>query len=303
MFPNILYQVGKLNHLRQVKNLSSDQAVIIQLLWDIETSNGGQKTSDSLSILNGHNGLCPEALADAIWEFQSHWKARGILRNVDGVVDPGGASWRKMLSLNGLIAPPQNNFISQIYAVVPAAAARTLSAYTTLIWAQLGVSDAANPYNQKALKLVNRCFKIESSNKEQMKKDILQIRAVYDQIGIFLAAVIAGQRYLIESPGGHAGDNAYCFPGHWTKKDTSDGIWFVKASCNLKKATWLTDLLMHESAHFCGPLGSGEIGGDVYGNAALSLPRASALYNAANYAWFAGISQLSSERWESGVYA
>lgn len=73
-----------------VTNRSADQMKIIGLLGSISNSEGGKMEDWTVQPLAGPNGVCPKPLADAIWDFQSFWKARGVFHNIDGVADPGG---------------------------------------------------------------------------------------------------------------------------------------------------------------------------------------------------------------------
>ena len=84
---------------RRVMNLNEDQRVVIELLAGIATTDGGKREDWSVTPLAGPAGQCPPILADAIWSFQSFWKAKGVFRNPDGVVDPGGNTIRKMTEL------------------------------------------------------------------------------------------------------------------------------------------------------------------------------------------------------------
>ena len=45
------------------------------------------------------DGMCAPALGDAIWKFQSFWKANGTFKNIDGVVDPNGNTLRVLNTL------------------------------------------------------------------------------------------------------------------------------------------------------------------------------------------------------------
>jgi hypothetical protein len=49
--------------------------------------------------LPGQDGMCPQLLGDAIYKFQSFWKANGTFKNIDGIVDPGGNTLRVLNTL------------------------------------------------------------------------------------------------------------------------------------------------------------------------------------------------------------
>lgn len=72
-----------------VRNLERDQDKIIDLLRTIRKDDGGKRHAWMTRPNAGPDNECPRELADAIWDFQSLWKDRGVLDVVDGVVDPG----------------------------------------------------------------------------------------------------------------------------------------------------------------------------------------------------------------------
>lgn len=90
---------------RRVMNANADQRVVIELLAGIAATDGGKREEWSIAPLAGPAGQCPPILADAIWSFQSFWKTKGVFRNIDGVVDPGGNTIKKMTELISRQAP------------------------------------------------------------------------------------------------------------------------------------------------------------------------------------------------------
>ena len=80
-------------------NKTADQQKIIELLAKIPAAQGGMKEEWSATPLAGAPGLCPQYLGDAIYKFQSFWKANGTFHNIDGVVDPGGNTLRVLNTL------------------------------------------------------------------------------------------------------------------------------------------------------------------------------------------------------------
>ena len=91
--------VGLRGRVANVANRFEDQQKVIALLSQIYISDGGMKEQWAVPPLAGPSGSCPRFLADAIWTFQTVWKSRGMFRNIDGVVDPGGNTLRKMQQL------------------------------------------------------------------------------------------------------------------------------------------------------------------------------------------------------------
>ncbi len=79
-------------------NKAVDQKKIIGVLASIPSAQGGMKEAWSRQPQPGPDGMCLDELADAIWNFQSFWKANGTFKNIDGVVDPGGNTLRVLNS-------------------------------------------------------------------------------------------------------------------------------------------------------------------------------------------------------------
>lgn len=86
--------VGLRGRVAKVKNSNNDQQKVISLLSDIPFAQGGKKDDWEVPPLAGPDGVCPQILASAIWDFQSWWKLAGLFKNIDGVVDPGGNTLR-----------------------------------------------------------------------------------------------------------------------------------------------------------------------------------------------------------------
>lgn len=96
--------------------------------------------------------------------------------------------------------------------------------------------------------------------------------------------------------------NAYTFAGTFSRRNPASGIWINQDAASKEDADWLVDLITHECAHFCGPLPPDEVKDQGDGDSALLLPREKAMKNAANCAWFAGLSQADRSQWEIGTY-
>lgn len=96
--------VGVRNGTAQVQNAPIDQSKIIKLLWAIDPGNAGMRGVSAPPSAGGFK-RCNAELAAAIAAFQAFWVERGELRVADGVVDPGGASLRKLDALASGAAP------------------------------------------------------------------------------------------------------------------------------------------------------------------------------------------------------
>ena len=86
--------VGLRGRVAKVKNSNHDQIQVITLLSEIPFGQGGKKEDWELPPLAGPDGVCPQILAVAIWDFQFWWQRLGVFKNIDGVVDPGGNTLR-----------------------------------------------------------------------------------------------------------------------------------------------------------------------------------------------------------------
>ncbi|MEJ1157384.1 hypothetical protein [Prosthecomicrobium sp. N25] len=98
--------VGLRFRTQNVANTNIDQQRVIYLLASIPSSEGGMGDEWAVQPLAGPDRQCPKHVADAIWKFQSFWKARGVFRHIDGVVDPGMNTLRQMNKLAGNAVPP-----------------------------------------------------------------------------------------------------------------------------------------------------------------------------------------------------
>jgi hypothetical protein len=308
IFPGLRSGVGNALPGNEVQNLGRDQAIILKLLWSVDLWEGGQRVdegSQHLPMLSGSDGKCPAPLIKHIENFQTVRAAGGDGLKVTGTMVPTGPSFMTLALLARSIMP-------QIYACAPAAKKRQEAASKALALAMRGLTEKVVPEESSlALGLVDRFYKaVTGRTVEQQKADIAGIQKIFSTMSDFLATVIKDQTYFLETPGGHRGDNAYAYPGHWAERKPADGIWFVKPSCRGKAEAFLVDLIIHEAAHFCGDKDGGawcidhkDAAKRPYGNAALALPREDAIVNAANYAWFAGTAELPPAQWRTGNYA
>lgn len=310
--------VGLRFRAQQVTNNARDQQKIVNLLAAIPAAQGGKREAWQLAPASpGGDHNCPKPLGDAIWDFQTFWKAKEKLVVVDGVVDPGRSSLKKMNDLASAAPLPPSELVKRIHDLIPRAAARQASASAMLMFAKVAIDfpDSNNDFTTAALNLVDRCFKIfqapgvtEAARRNQWRIDIDMINKVY-LAGIDFLGDANCKSYLMEATdaeitakcGGVPG-NACTNPGHWSKKDPSDGIFFNKEICPPHTDNWLLDAFTHELAHFCGPMPPLQVKDQAYGDAALLLPRAQALKNAANHAWFGGLAQAPMSSWPSGTY-
>ena len=81
------------------RNKAVDQGKVIKLLGKIPSKQGGKKEAWTTLPMPGPDGTCTAVLGDAIYAFQSFWKANGTFHNIDGVVDPNGNTLRVLNTL------------------------------------------------------------------------------------------------------------------------------------------------------------------------------------------------------------
>ncbi|MEZ6128814.1 MAG: hypothetical protein R3C59_09040 [Planctomycetaceae bacterium] len=173
------------------------------------------------------------------------------------------------------------------------------AAEKVLYWASCSVkTPKASPFNDKALSLVHRCFKVKDHVFDfQVEKDISNIKKVISNVGKFFESVKAGNGFLTLGPAKDPGDIAYAVVGGW-KSGNKDGLTFVAEKCNSKSDESLTDVIMHESVHFAGGIGHAKIGNDVaYGEKAFLLSNEKALKNASSYAYLAYLARMDHTKW------
>lgn len=96
--------VGMRFRTQNVANKQVDQGKVIELLASIPAAEGGKKEEWAFRPLSGPDKSCPKLLADAIWDFQVFWKAKGVFHNIDGVVDPAQHTLAHMNELSELDA-------------------------------------------------------------------------------------------------------------------------------------------------------------------------------------------------------
>lgn len=133
---------------QRVTNWARDQVKIIQLLASVPAAQGGQKESWTVPPLAGADGACPSHLADAIWSFQQYWKSRGEFHNIDGVVDPGGHTVRKLDQLGSGPKPPP-------LPVVDFVCGPDVTAEVQGIWSRIQTEFRVRPRRDK-IKLCNK---------------------------------------------------------------------------------------------------------------------------------------------------
>lgn len=107
MVPKLSGPVGLRNRKTNVANKSADQRTVIGLLVKIGDKCGGKGDSWPSPPSPGPDGSCSQALANAIWDFQSTLQSRGLLHSPDGVVDPLGRTLAHLAALGQGVCGPK----------------------------------------------------------------------------------------------------------------------------------------------------------------------------------------------------
>jgi len=84
---------------QKVTNFSRDQEKVRKLLAAIPASRGGKKETFPKLAFVFADGKCDPQLAEAILDFQQFWKVKGFFQNIDGVVDRGMNTIKKLNEL------------------------------------------------------------------------------------------------------------------------------------------------------------------------------------------------------------
>ena len=86
------------------------------------------------------------------------------------------------------------------------------------------------------------------------------VESIFNEMKQLITEINNGKKYLQESTDASmAHANAFTHPGHWTKRDPNDGVWYVQAKIQPASDEFIIDATIHEFAHFCGPKGAGEV--------------------------------------------
>jgi hypothetical protein len=168
----------------------------------------------------------------------------------------------------------------------------------------------------QSLGLVNRCFHISHLPTSTALERIDHLVGIYNEMVTLLNTSVAisssapnyfqlappGDCEKIAKPGEVVG--AYCYPGDWLYKDPSAHFIRVCSSSANKRDDDLCDALIHEMAHFVGPVGADAItdqGGHAYAEAALRLNHDRAMRSASCYAWLPWLARQGTSAWLTPV--
>jgi peptidoglycan hydrolase-like protein with peptidoglycan-binding domain len=183
------------------------------------------------------------------------------------------------------------------------------SAQKVLYWATCSLAaPGVSAFNDKALKLVDRCFKINEHSFDFLKlNDIAQVKRVFTAVANFLPEMDHGKKWTTISP------------VHPTDTSVGADAWLNGRSLNVKTGITyylnnaaamsiddLAELTVHESVHFAGGIDHWyddpkNRKGAAYLGKALLLKNSQALQNASSYAYLSYFSYMPSSKWDAPV--
>ncbi len=307
----------------RVANRPQDVKEVVKLLLLMEPADGGFRgLPPQPALQSAEQGICDEFLVGVITRFQNRWsqeiKPEATDKGTSGRVFPVSRTLTQLRLLaskpaaakpkaapvsTGPAATPESLFLARAKGLVATADSWRDSAEKVLYWAKCALdSPGQNAFNDQALVLVNRCFKLnENILTTFAKSDIDRIKAVFRNIADFYAAVKTSAEYLNVGPPVRPDDIAYASVGGWARGEKT-GLTFVLARCKDKSNEDLTDIIMHESVHFAGGIDHYLIGPDpAYGSKVFTLTNSQALQNASSYSYLAYIARMNPALWSTAT--
>jgi hypothetical protein len=305
----------------RVANRPEDVKEVVKLFMMIEPADGGFRGLPPQPALQpAEGGVCDDFLVGVITRFQNRWsqeiKPEAADKGTSGRVFPSSRTMTQLRLLGskpttpktapvktGPARSPEDEFLARAKKLVATADSWRDSAEKVLYWARCALdSPGENAFNDQALVLVNRCFKVnEHTFTTFATRDIDRIKAVFRNIADFYSTVKTGTEYLTLGPAIRPDDQAYAAVGGWARKDKS-GLTFVLARCKGKSDEDLTDIIMHESVHFAGGIDHYLIGVDpAYGEKVFTLTNSQALQNASSYSYLAYIARMNPALWATAT--
>lgn len=308
------------------RNHRSDVKRIQEALNRVPHARGGSLTP---LVVDGLNGPKTEG---AIYKFQKHHFGAG---RADGRVDPDQSTLEKLREFqtqNPSPAAGMTGGTSTLRSLTSTSKAKSapvtimtrvrnntivlgsvLSAKRRLAEAIVFVQGHKNKEFEEAEKLVNRCFKIRKAGSTNAQVLAMQrIDQLYSRMPKVLAErmtifqPMSGSRCVTPMP-----KNAFAFVGGFHRPNTEvttkgspkirvRGIYFCTAHIEKMPPHRVSDLIVHEMAHFVGPEAgkAGAIGHSAGGGlTALNAGHSQMIVTAANYAWLAWLARLPRSRW------
>jgi hypothetical protein len=244
-------------------NQRADVRVIQDALNQVPVVNGGPEPP--LNV----DGLCWGKTLAAIRKFQ---KVACGFRWPDGRIEPEG---RTHLKLRQFYKPPSAETVPQVYAHFPAALSWIYAARNALREAEFKLH--GRPAPPRGTELTNKYFHLDKVSKRDALAAVGRIRGVYNTmetcIGRSTVMTMQGTGYFQEDPL----ENtcwAYTWPGGYTMPGPpsggppvtgatdpkpqpgvrKDAIYVCPRKLNMVLSEFYTVVVVHELAHFCGPI-------------------------------------------------
>ena len=308
----IQYSVGKLG-----RNVPDDVITIQDALNRVPITQGRPQPLLATDGLNGPN------TERGIYQFQvKHFSAS----HADARVDPNHRTIARLNDLQPTQSPstslgsahstasfvPTSKKDDEVLTQVEAGLMRGIG---WTFHARAVLNDAtAHTHGKKETKehydLVDRCFKIKSLESSAARTAMDKI------VTIFFRMPLARTRktpFLVKetkkctTDEGHSVFARAYMGGFHSTKPKHKPVYICTGNMDGKGTDFMADAMVHELAHYCGPLtGADRIdhGGGAnpaYGLAALKLEHSAAMISASNYAWLAWLARLPKSQWQTNT--
>lgn len=246
------------------------------------------------------DGLSGPKTEKAIYGFQVHHFGAA---KADARIDPG---LRTLAALDSAVAERSeaNAARQKITAAIPVAILWIMMAKKSLALSAAFLNGATSSENEKNSNLVDRCFKLRTVNNIEAKKSIRHVTDVFDRMipAIFQLQTFSQIKPVVKcKPGANA---TAVVGGFQSKHPNFKKITYCPARIEKKDVNDVADILVHELAHYCGPLppspkaiSHGGVVPPAYKLRAFTLSHRQSLISASNYSWLAFLARLPSSQW------
>jgi hypothetical protein len=207
--------------------------------------------------------------------------------------------------------PTVSPFEKNLSDAIDLAIKKADSAQKVLYWATCALAaPGISAFNDKALKLVDRCFKINEHSFDYLKlKDIAKVQRVFTAVANFLPEMDHGKKFTTILPI-HSTDptvGADAIP-NGRKSNITTGITYYLNRAAKMSIDDLAEITIHESVHFSAGIDHWyddpiKKKGAAYREKALLLTNSQALQNASSYTYLSYFSYMPSSKWDAPVNA
>jgi peptidoglycan hydrolase-like protein with peptidoglycan-binding domain len=244
------------------------------------------------------DGLSGPKTEGGIYGFQVHHFGAS---KADARIDPGFAT----------ISTLESTFASsgeakkakdKIDASIPQALQWIFLAQKSLVHTLAFLNGDMGGNNEKHFDLVDRCFKLRTVNNIKAKRSVQHIGEVFGRMPFAVVQLVAFNQIKPVAKC-KPGTIATAIPGGFLSANLAHkGISYCPKMIAAKNLFDVTDVIVHELAHYTGPFGNKAVGhGGVtppaYGLKAFTLNHERSLISASNYSWLAWLVRLPQSQW------